>query len=267
MRKEEPFINMEMRMDIIRAIADVMRECGTVMLQADRSAAFVEEKAGHANFVTAYDKRNQDILQEKLLQIVPDAVFVGEEQEEFASIGQGLAFIVDPIDGTTNFMRDYHISLISVGLLKDGVPWIGIIYNPYLDELFYAQKGCGAFLNGKRISVSKEPLSNGIVLFGTAPYYRELNERTFELAYELFRKSLDVRRSGSATFDLCSVAAGRAELYFEMMLSPWDYAAGALLVEEAGGRVMQMDGSPLVYHKGCSLMASNGIVQEQIENR
>lgn len=144
---------------------------------------------------------------------MPEAVFVGEEEDIHASIAKGYAFIVDPIDGTTNFIKDYHVSAISVGLALDGERYMGVVYNPYLNELFTAVKGQGAYLNGVPIHVSSQPLENGVVLFGTAPYYEELNQKSFEMAYDYFKRSLDVRRSGSAALDLCSVAAGRAELF------------------------------------------------------
>ena len=175
-----------------------------------------------------------------------------------ASIQKGLAFIVDPIDGTTNFIKDYHVSAISVGLINDGRSYIGVVYNPYLDEMFTAERGKGAFLNGKPIHVSRNPLSEGIVLFGTAPYYEELSRKSFDLAYEYFRQALDIRRSGSAAIDLCSIAAGRAEVYFELRLSPWDYAAGSLIVEEAGGVVTTVDGGEITFERPCSVLAANG---------
>lgn len=231
--------------------------CGEIIRNADRTAAVVDEKAGHANFVTSYDKKVQEELQKRLLYWMPDSVFVGEEEDIHASIEKGYAFIVDPIDGTTNFIKDCHASCISVGLTKDGKQEAGIVYNPYLDEMFTAVRGRGAWLNGKRIHVSDEPLENGIVLFGTSPYYEELSEQSFQTAYSYFQKALDVRRSGSAAIDLCSIACGRAELFFELRLSPWDYAAGSLIVEEAGGVVTTMDGEPVKLDRPCSVKASN----------
>lgn len=236
-----------------------MRECGEIIiLNADRSKSCVDEKAGHANFVTTYDKKVQQELRKRLLQILPEAVFVGEEEDIHASVAKGYAFIVDPIDGTTNFIKNYHMSAISVGLALDGERHMGIVYNPYLNEMFTAIKGYGAHLNGEPIHVSSEPLKNGIVLFGTAPYYEELNRRSFEMAYDYFKRSLDVRRSGSAALDLCSVAAGRAEVFFELRLCPWDFAAGSLIVEEAGGKVTTAEGEPLTLQDACSLIATNG---------
>ena len=245
--------------ELLRKITEVVRECGEIILHADRNKSAVDEKAGHANFVTEYDKRIQQILHKNLLQILPEAVFVGEEEDIHASVAKGYAFIVDPIDGTTNFIKDYHMSVISVGLTSDAEQYMGVVYNPYSDEMFTAVRGEGACLNDKPIHVSGEALSNGLVLFGTAPYYEELSKRSFEMAYDYFKKALDVRRSGSAAYDLCSVAAGRAELFFELSLSPWDYAAGALILEEAGGKVTTIEGGPLTLQAGCSVLATNGI--------
>lgn len=244
---------------LLRSITNIVRECGGIILNADREQSIVDEKAGHANFVTTYDKMIQAKLKEELLALLPEAVFVGEEEDTHASIKEGYAFIVDPIDGTTNFIRDYHTSAVSVGLAKNGAPYMGVVYNPYLGEMFTAVKGQGAYLNGKPIHVSANPLQNGIVIFGTATYYEELAERTFALAYDFYRKSLDVRRSGSSAIDLCSIAAGRAELFFELRLCPWDYAAGSLIVTEAGGRVTTADGGELPFGESSSVMATNGV--------
>jgi len=242
----------------IETIENIVRECGNIILNAKRNSEMVDEKAGRANFVTTYDKLVQKELEEKLMKAFPEATFVGEEEDVHQSIKSGYAFIVDPIDGTTNFIKDYKTSCISVGLSKDGEPFMGVVYNPYLNEMFTAQKGKGAFCNGKPIHVSKEPLSNGLVLFGSAPYNEELSKKSFELAYAYFDKALDIRRSGSAALDLCSIASGRAELYFELILQPWDYAAGMLIVTEAGGQVTCVDGTMIKYGEACSVLATNG---------
>ncbi|MBD5469635.1 MAG: inositol monophosphatase [Lachnospiraceae bacterium] len=244
---------------LLKEIVNAVRVCGAIILNADRTKTGIDEKAGHANFVTTYDKKVQSELQTKLLAILPEAVFVGEEEDVHASVKDGYAFIVDPIDGTTNFIKDYHASAISVGLAKDGERYMGVVYNPYLDEVFTAVKGQGAFLNGEPIHVSDQLLENGIVIFGTATYYDEFAKATFDMAYEYFRKALDVRRSGSAALDLCNVAAGRAELFFELRLCPWDYAAGSLIVEEAGGVVTKIDGGEITLNEGCGVLATNAV--------
>lgn len=244
---------------LLEEIVNAVRACGEIILNADRAASGIDEKAGHANFVTAYDRKVQSQLRGRLLELLPEAVFVGEEEDAHASVGGGYAFIVDPIDGTTNFIKDYHASAISVGLAKDGRQYMGVVYNPYLDEMFTAVRGKGAFLNGRPIHVSDQPLENGVVIFGTAPYYQELAKASFDMAYEYFCKALDVRRSGSAALDLCNIAAGRAELFFELRLSPWDYAAGSLLVEEAGGVVTRIDGGEITLNEGCGVLAANAV--------
>lgn len=247
---------------LLKEIIAAVRACGAIIVNADRTKSGIDEKAGHANFVTAYDKKVQEELQKKLLAILPEAVFVGEEEDVHASVADGYAFIVDPIDGTTNFIKDYHASAISVGLTKGGERYMGVVYNPYFDEMFTAVKRQGAFLNGKPIQVSNQPIENGIVIFGTAPYYEDLAKKSFDMAYQYFCKALDVRRSGSAALDLCNVAAGRAELFFELRLSPWDYAAGSLIVEEAGGVVTQIDGGEITLNEGCGVLATNAACRE-----
>ena len=121
------------------------------------------------------------------------------------------------------------------------------VYNPYVDEMFTAVKGEGAYLNGRRLHVSDAPLSDSVVCYGTSPYSTELADETFRLARIAFNAGLDLRREGSAELDLCSVAAGRAGLYFEMQVSLWDYAAGALLVREAGGVCQDIRGAELPF--------------------
>ncbi|MBR1921240.1 MAG: inositol monophosphatase [Kiritimatiellae bacterium] len=245
----------------LEATIELVRACGRAVKDADRTHLHVDAKDGKANFVTDWDRRIQERLREGLGTIAPDALFVGEEGAGAAFSPTGRYFIVDPIDGTTNFIRDFHASSISVALVADGAATLGVVYNPYLDEMFYARRGHGAFCNGKILGVSSVPLENALVIFGTSPYDETLAERSFALAYAYFRKAADVRRTGSAALDLCAVAAGRADLFFELSLAPWDYAAGALIVEEAGGVVTDLDGNALGYGRKTSLLARNKAVQ------
>ena len=241
-------------------VCDLVHTCGLFIKNVDRGHLHIDAKSGRANFVTEYDKQVQEMLRVGLREIMPDAHFVGEEGTTQAFAPVGKFFIVDPIDGTTNFIKDYNFSCISVALVVDGVAELGVVYNPYADEMFCARRGHGATCNGKRLHVSEEPLENGIVVFGTAPYNEELKEKTFKLAYAYSRKAIDVRRSGSAALDLCTIAAGRAELFFALRLSPWDYAAGGLIVTEAGGLVSDCAGQPLAYDRPCSVLARNRTV-------
>ena len=242
---------------ILDEIIAAAKECGQVMLQADRSNIGIKDKAGKANFVTRYDCKIQEMLQMKLAQILPAAEFFGEEEACQIDRNAESIFVVDPSDGTTNFIKDYHMSCISIGLLRNGKRYLGVVHNPYLDETFYAISGEGAYMNGNTIHVSDDSLENSIVLFGSSPYNTELAKASFELAYEYFQKCLDIRRSGSAALDLCAIASGRAEIYFELILFPWDFAAGALIVEEAGGVVTTVEGGELPCLEKSSLLARN----------
>ena len=145
-----------------------------------------------------------------------------------------------------NFVHGFHHSCISAAYAEEGTVRVGAIYNPYIDEMFTAIRGEGAFLNGRPIAVSRDGLSESVVCFGTSPYHPELADRTFRLVRKAFDAGLDVRREGAAALDLCTVAAGRAGLYFELQLSLWDYAAGKLIVEEAGGCCCTVEGEGIL---------------------
>ncbi len=241
---------------MINKIIDIVHECGEIILEATDIQRKTHLKEGRGNFVTEYDSKVQAMLKEKLLTLLPEAAFFGEEDDaDKTDISKGYAFIVDPIDGTANFTRGLDHSCISVALAKDGYPIKGVIYNPYKKETYYAERGGGAFCNGEPIHVSDKSLEEGLVFFGTAPYNVELTNTTINMLTRYFLKTQDIRRSGSAALDLCTIACGKAELYFEMILSPWDYAAGALIVEEAGGIVSRPDGAPLTFDKKQAVVA------------
>ena len=242
--------------NLLQKIIDIVKGCESILLNATDMERKIHQKAGRGNFVTDYDSRVQAILQTRLLELVPGAVFLGEEdQMDHTDISKGYAFIVDPIDGTANFTRNYHASCISVALALDGFPILGVVHNPYQQETFYALKGKGAYRNGERLHASDRTLEESLILFGTAPYNESLTRKSFEVAYRYMSRAEDLRRSGSAAIDLCTVACGRAEFFFELALSPWDYAAGALIVEEAGGFVSDLQGHPLTYDRRQAIAA------------
>ncbi len=247
---------------MIDEIIKVVKEAGQIMLAAQNIQSGVVSKEGRANFVTKYDVEVQQFLFAKLAQLYPTATFIGEEEDQRAIPGE-YCFIIDPIDGTTNFIMDYHHSAISVGLMYHGEMAAGVVYNPYLDELFYAERGTGAFLNNKPLRVMDLPLAEGLVSIGTCPYYRDKADEVFALSRKLFDVALDIRRTGSAALDLCYVAAGRFALYFEPVLSPWDYSAASLIVAEAGGRISTINGSELEYTKVCGVVAATPIAYEE----
>ncbi|MGI6214589.1 MAG: inositol monophosphatase family protein [Christensenellales bacterium] len=214
-----------------KQLVNIIRKAGEIVLNENDPDVFI--KQGHANFVTQTDINVQRFLKEQLLQYMPQADFFAEEQEN-NSLSDGLCFMVDPIDGTANFMRGRNFSCISVALLKDRMPVLALVYNPFADELFTAEQGKGAQLNGKSIKASNVGLKNAIINFGTSPYYPEKSQITFDICKKIITLSGDLRRTGSAALDLTEVACGRCDAYFELSLSPWDYAAGALIATEAG---------------------------------
>jgi len=240
-------------------IIAIVKQAGEIVLSARDVASQTHEKTSAADLVTEYDLAVERFLKEALPPLMPGSVFFGEEEAKDADPSRGWAFIVDPIDGTTNFVRNLRQSCVSVALAKDGAVEYGVVYDPYKDELFSAQRGGGAFLNGQPIRVSGKPLAEGIFGMGTSIYRREYLEPTIHLTEQLFRRSCDFRRLGSAALDLCNVACGRTEVFFEYSLFPWDYAAGSLLITEAGGSVCTLDGAPLPITERCSMWASNQV--------
>ena len=232
----------------------IIREAGEIILNAE--AFRVEAKEGHANFVTSVDEEVQRFLTEKLLALLPGSELIGEEQEN-APLSDAPTWVIDPLDGTTNFIHNYHFSSVSVALLQNGRPVIGAVLQPYTGELYYAEKGKGAFLNDKPIHVSSTPIEQALVGFGTSPYEAELAEKSMQAALMFLRRSADVRRCGSAALDLAYVAAGRQDVFFELILRPWDYAAGALLVTEAGGCFAQPQLSGQNFGQTTAIMAAN----------
>lgn len=229
---------------MINRIIETVRKAGEIILSAHNQESAVTAKEGKKNFVTKYDVAVQDFLFDELGKAFPEAEFVGEESEnDFES--KALRFIIDPIDGTTNFMQDFRCSCISVALCKENEVIAGVVYNPYTKEVFSAEKGKGAYLNGEKISVSDRLLSDGLALFGTSPYHPENTDETFALLRKVFDFSRDIRRSGSAAYDVCTVACGRCEVFFEKGLQPWDIAAGTLILNEAGGVALTYNGEEI----------------------
>ena len=240
---------------MLEAIKEAAREAGKIMLDSHLTEGQIEEKEGHANFVTAYDVAVQKFLAGRLPEILPEAGFLGGEGDGSQKVGEGYTFIVDPIDGTTNFIVGYQMSAVSIGLAKDGEAVLGVVYNPFREEMYWAEKGKGAFLNGRPLKIRDGGLKDGVVCFGTAPYNPEYWDRTFKVMREILPRTLDLRRQGSAALDISYVAAGRNVLFFECKLCPWDYAAAKCILEEAGGVLCTMEGEKTDFNRVSSVLA------------
>lgn len=229
--------------EVLQLLVAAEREAAALILEA--RGVISECKTNRRDLVTDYDRRVQALLIERLSAQIPDARFFCEENDRHDDLHAERVFIIDPIDGTMNFVRGFHHSCVSAAYMRGGELRAAAILNPYLDELFTALRGEGARLNGRPIHVSDEALGETLVCCGTAPYNPEIADETFSLMKKAYLAGLDIRREGSAALDLCSVAAGRAGVYFELGLSLWDYAAGLLIVREAGGVCLTREGAPL----------------------
>jgi myo-inositol-1(or 4)-monophosphatase len=219
---------------------------------------------GPANFVTAADHRAEEIVYEELAKARPDYGFLGEEGGFREGNDKTHRWIVDPLDGTTNFLHGIPHFAVSIALERNGAIVAGVTYNPANDELFVAERGKGAFLNDQRIRVAaRRKLSEAIVGCGLPHYGRgDLKESRKEIAAAQ-QNFAGLRRYGAATLDLAWVAAGRLDAYWERELSPWDIAAGVLLVREAGGFVSDMDSGEAFLAKG-QVVAGNETMHREL---
>lgn len=251
---------------------DTEMEMQEIISLVKETKALVEnrERAGHvkvkgrADYVTQVDTDIQNFLTRELGNRFPAIRFLGEE-EGLHEMSGDTYWILDPIDGTTNLIHDYQHSVVSLALYEKGGITLGIVYDPFREDVYHAQKGEGSFLNGTPIHVSDaETLSETIVTVGTSPYDREVADENFKRIRRVFDHAQDIRRTGTAALDLAYVACGRIGGFFEPKLSPWDFAAGQLLVKEAGGMVTDFAGEELNFLKRGSVAASNGRIHEEL---
>ena len=219
---------------------------------------------GPANFVTAADRRAEETLHTELMKGRPGYSFLGEEGGLREGTDKSHTWIVDPLDGTTNFLHGIPQFAISIALEREGLVVAGLIYNPANEEMFIAERGKGAFLNDKRIRVAaRQRLADAIVACGLPHYGRgDLALARNEIAAAQ-RAFAGLRRYGAATLDLAWIAAGRLDAYWERDLSPWDLAAGSLLVREAGGFLSDVDGGDAILQKG-NVIAGNETMHREL---
>lgn len=228
---------------MIEQLKSIIREASRLMHQ---KADDISQKGNGSNYVTSSDLNIQKYLTGHLLNLLPGSSVIGEEGDD--SIRQTeYTWVIDPIDGTSNYIRDIGLSVISVGLLKNGTPDIGVIYNPYRDEMFHAQIGKGAYLNDRLIHVSDRDFSHSHLCSAMSLYDKRFAAPCFRIIEQVYHKADDLRRLGSAALELAYLAAGRVELYFEIRLFPWDAAGAIPIILEAGGQIecLYYDSLPL----------------------
>ena len=220
---------------------------------------------GPADFVTRADRKAEKVVVEELKKARPKWGFLLEEGGEIAGTDGQHVWVVDPIDGTTNFIHGIPHFAVSIGLTRNGEPVAGVIYNPITDELFAAERGGGAYLNDRRLRVSgRRDISDAAIACGI-PHRGRGDHAEFrrELA-QVQVKAAGIRRAGTASLDLAWVAAGRLDGYWERGLQPWDICAGIVMVREAGGFAADIDGGPNVMNTG-DIMAGNEHMQAQLK--
>lgn len=247
-------------------LIEIIKEAGEILKEGYFSKKEVNFKA-KKDLVTKYDVGIENFLKEKFLKEFKDFNVIAEESDN-TNIEFNNSIIVDPIDGTTNFVNKVPHTCISVGVYKNQKPYIGIVYNPILNELYRATVGEGAFLNDRKLEVSKENIFQKALISTGFPYTSgtnedDLNDVINKIKYILPRCQ-DIRRLGSAALDLCYVARGTYEGYYEMNLKAWDVSAGLIILQEAGGRVSSLDGSEYKLFEDKYIVATNGYIHNEL---
>jgi myo-inositol-1(or 4)-monophosphatase len=249
-------------MSFLERAVEIARESGALLAHYfERRVAF--ETKGEFDLVTEADRASEKLIVERLRSYFPAHAIVAEEGGGHESSSE-YRWFVDPLDGTTNFAHSFPMFCVSMGLERAGEPIAGVVYDPVHQELFTAERGAGAFLNNHRVRVSAAArLSDSLASTGF-PSRKRHHNINIHFYYQLAMASHGVRRTGSAALDLAFVASGRLDFFWEFGLKPWDMSAGALLVQEAGGRVSDMTGEPLQVTLSDHILADNGVLHGEI---
>ncbi|MBZ5570560.1 MAG: inositol monophosphatase [Acidobacteriia bacterium] len=244
-------------------MSQITREAGALLMKYFRQRVTVEYK-GEADLVTIADRKTEVLIRERIRERWPTHDILGEEGG-LQDTGSDYRWYVDPLDGTTNFAHGFPVFCVSMGLEHRGQRIAGVVYDPTRDELFAAEQGSGAWLNQQPIQVSKTAkLSECLVATGFPSHKRHQNPNIY-FYHQITLHTHGVRRAGSAALDLCCVACGRFDGFWEFNLNPWDTAAGVLIVQEAGGKVTDFHGGPFQLNSRETL-ASNGLVHEALQS-
>ncbi len=248
------------------AMSLIARDAGALLMQYFQRGIKIEYK-GDADLVTAADRASEKLIRERISKQFPSHDVLGEEQG-LNDQGSDYRWYVDPLDGTTNFAHGYPVFCVSMALEhrlqgQAGKRVAGVVYDPTRDELFTAEPGKGAQLNGEAIHVSKAAQLKECLVATGFPSHKRHKNPNIHFYHQITLRTHGVRRAGSAALDLCNVASGRFDGFWEFNLNPWDTAAGVLIVEEAGGRVTRFDGSPFELDSRETL-GSNGLVHDAL---
>lgn len=231
---------------------------------AKRDEHLFIKKKGAKDFVTETDLKISEYLSVRLPQLLQDSIVISEEGDT-RQLTNRYCWIIDPIDGTSNYIFGWREFCISIGLVENGTPVLGVVYSPGTNELFEAAKGEGARCNGKPIHVSaEEHTGDTLILAETNPYGNRALGTLPRLFGKIFPDCIDLRITGSAALDCCYVACGRGGAFFAESLKPWDFAAGEIILAEAGGKLTAWDGSKSVFVGNFNAIATNGLVHDEM---
>lgn len=248
-------------------LTEIILEAGKILKEGFYGAKEINQKATK-DLVTDYDIRVEKFIIGELQKHFRDFSIIAEEGSVEANYNNPNKIIIDPIDGTTNFVHTVPHVAISLGVHKNNEPFIGIVYNPILDEFFHGVRGEGAFLNGKKISVTNESVFKKSLIATGFPYSCDKNIDDFNWVINKISKILpkvqDIRRLGSASLDLCYLSRGSFDGYYEMNLKPWDIAAGIIILGEAGGKISNEKGEKHDIFKDKILLASNSKIHHHL---
>lgn len=252
--------------ELLEKVINLAKEAGELIM--GRKETGIIEKEGVSNFVTLTDIAISNFLSEKLPELLPGSKMISEESKDNAAFNDGMVWAIDPIDGTNNFIYGLGFSVVSIGLFIDGVPTMGVVYNPYRNEIYSGIKGKGAWWNGASIKVNNfTQLNQTMVMLETGSCHPRETNATFAPLKEIFRDCVDYRVSGCSAMDICYVASGKASAFFSELISIWDYAAAIVILNEAGGKATRWDGSALNHTQPGTILVTNALLHEEMLKR
>lgn len=239
------------------------RQAGNLLMEKFERGIQVEFKSKF-DLVTEADRQSEALIVKLIREEFPDHDILAEE-DDYGRSGSDYRWIIDPLDGTTNYAHGFPWFAVSIALEVCGEMVLGVVYNPYVNELYFAERGAGAFLNDRRLRVSTiDTLERSLLATGFAYNHKKCKANNYDYFTRFQKTAQACRRPGAASLDLASVAAGRFDGFWEMNLKPWDFAAGILLIEEAGGLVSDFDGKPM-FLDSLECLASNGLVHDEMQ--
>lgn len=245
-------------------LLDIIKEAGAYIKERFHTDFKISSKEGINNLVTEVDKAAEKLIRERIKKTYPEHAILGEEFGGKEEVQSGYVWIVDPIDGTVNYAQGIPICCVSIGIMLHGELILAAVYNPMMEELFFAEKGKGAYLNEERIYVSEARAFERSCLVTGFPYQHPQKVDIIAIFAKIAAMGIPIRRLGSAALDLCWLACGRFDGFWEFSLNPWDVAAGYLIVQEAGGKISGFQHEDMdVFSK--ETLATNGHIHQELK--